>query len=233
MLIIPCYNERKNIEQLIKRIRAAVPREPVLFIDDNSPDDTASEIRRFQARDTLIFLQTRPGKLGLGSAYREAFTKLARDKTPEYAIAMDADLSHQPETLPQFIEKLKTFDVVVGSRYIAGGSVSNWNWFRRFISHSGNNYARLLTGLPISDLTSGYVGYRVAALADIKLDQIRSEGYAFQIELKAALLRAGKTFFELPIIFSERSHGRSKFSFKIVLEGMLYPLKFWLNRIGL
>ena len=232
MLIIPTYNERDNIATLIGRIRAAAGNEPILFVDDNSPDGTADEIRRIQATDANVHLLARPGKGGYGSACRDAMKKVLREDLADYVIQSDADLSHPPELLPRMIELLKISPVVIGSRYVEGGGAQNWDVRRRFLSFGANLYARLLTGVPVHDMTAGFVGYQTDVLRKINLDAMGSEGYAFLMEMKFNLHRSGTTFREFPIIFCEREAGKSKFSRKILLEGVRFPLKAMRKRIS-
>ncbi len=231
MLIIPTYNERGNVNTLVSRIRKAVPREPIFFVDDNSPDGTAAAIRSIQQSDPDIHLMVRPGKGGYGSACRDAMEKILRENLAPYVIQSDADLSHPPELLPGMIEALRTWPVVIGSRYIAGGGSQNWDFRRRCLSLGANLYARLLTGVPVHDMTAGFVGYQAAILRKIDLSQIRSEGYAFLMEMKFNLNRRGATFHELPIIFTERESGKSKFNRKIMLEGVRFPVKAMMRRM--
>ena len=232
MLIIPTYNERDNIETLVGRIRNAAGNEPILFVDDNSPDGTAEEIRRIQANDPFVHLLARPGKGGYGSACRDGIKKVLRENLADYVIQSDADLSHPPELLPTMIAMLKSNAVVIGSRYVKGGGAQNWDLRRRFLSFGANLYARLFTGVPVHDMTAGFVGYRVEVLRKIDLDHIRSEGYAFLMEMKFALHRSGTSFREFPIIFCEREQGKSKFSRKILYEGMRFPLKAMGKRLS-
>ena len=231
MLIIPTYNERDNIDALVLRIRKAAPGEPIFFVDDNSPDGTAAAIRSIQQSDPDIHLMVRPGKGGYGSACREAMGKILRENLAPYVIQFDADLSHPPELLPGMIEALRTWPVVIGSRYVAGGGSRNWDFRRKCLSLGANMYARLLTGVPVHDMTAGFVGYQAAILRKIDLSKIRSEGYAFLMEMKFNLNRSGATFHELPIIFTERESGKSKFSRKIMLEGVRFPLKAMMMRL--
>ena len=231
MLIIPTYNERDNVDALVSRIRKAAPREPIFFVDDNSPDGTAAAIRSIQQGDPNIHLMVRPGKGGYGSACRDAMEKILRENLAPYVIQFDADLSHPPELLPRIIEALRTWPVVIGSRYVAGGGSQNWDFRRRCLSFGANLYARLLTGVPVHDMTAGFVGYQAAILRKIDLSQIRSEGYAFLMEMKFNLNRRGATFHELPIIFTERESGKSKFSRKIMLEGVRFPVKAMMLRM--
>ena len=232
MLIIPTYNERENIAVLVARIRKAVGEEPIFFVDDNSPDGTADEIRRIQENDSHIHLMARPGKGGYGSACRDAMKEILRNDLASYVIQSDADLSHPPELLPRMIELLKVCPVVIGSRYVAGGGAKNWSFSRRFLSFGANLYARTLTGVPVHDMTAGFVGYQAAVLRGIDLDHIRSEGYAFLMEMKFSLHRRGTRFCEFPIIFSERESGKSKFSRKILFEGIRFPLKAFAQRLA-
>ena len=232
MLIIPTYNERDNIATLTGRIRKAAGDEPIMFVDDNSPDGTAEEIRRIQATDANVHLLARPGKGGYGSACRDAMKKILAGNLAEYVIQSDADLSHPPELLPIMIELLKSNDVVIGSRYVKGGGAENWDLRRRTLSFGANLYARTFTGVPVHDMTAGFVGYRVSVLRKIDLDSIRSEGYAFLMEMKFNLHRSGTSFREFPIIFQEREAGKSKFSRKILYEGMRFPLRALKRRVG-
>ena len=231
MLIIPTYNERDNIATLVSRIRGAAGNEPILFVDDNSPDGTADEIRRIQATDANIHLLARPGKGGVGAACREGMKKILQGNVDPYMIQMDADLSHPPESLPRMIELLKTNPVVIGSRYVSGGGANGWDFRRHALSFGANIYARILTGIPAHDLTAGFVGYQANTLRLLKLEEIRSEGYAFQMEMKFNLHRAGIRFCEFPIIFLERRSGKSKFTRKILLEGIRFPLGVMEKRI--
>lgn len=231
MLIVPTYNERANIAALVGRVRAAAPSEPVLFVDDNSPDGTAEEVRRIQQKDDNVHLIVRPGKGGYGSACREAMMKIIAEGQATHVIQFDADLSHPAEALPRMLELLASYPVVIGSRYVRGGGTENWGVRRRLLSRCGNLYARLLTGVPVRDMTAGFVGYQVAALKQVDLGAIRSEGYAFLMELKFTLHRLGTRIFEFPIIFSERGAGRSKFSMRILLEGTCYPARALGRRI--
>lgn len=232
MLIIPTYNEHDNIPVLVSRIRKAAGNEPILFVDDNSPDGTADVIRGMQASDPDIHLLPRPGKGGYGSACRDGIKKVLRENLADYVIQSDADLSHPPELLPRMIELLKTNPVVIGSRYVKGGGAENWDLRRRALSFGANLYARSFTGVPVHDMTAGFVGYRTEVLRKVDLDSIQSEGYAFLMEMKFNLHRTGARFCEFPIIFHEREAGKSKFSRKILFEGMRFPLKAAGRRIS-
>ena len=230
MLIIPTYNERANISSLVERIRK-VTAEPILFVDDNSPDGTSTEIQRLQNHDPGIHLLVRAGKGGFSSACRDGMKKALDGNSTSYVILMDADLSHPPESLPLMIDLLKTNDVVIGSRYMEGGGARGWDFRRHFLSFGANLYARLLTGVPAHDLTAGFVGYQADILRKVAFDQIRSEGYAFQMELKFALHRLGANFCEFPIVFSERQGGVSKFTSEILFEGIAFPVRAMRTRV--
>jgi dolichol-phosphate mannosyltransferase len=231
VLIIPTYNEKFNIEPLIRRIRQAAADEPIYFVDDNSPDGTADEIRRMQALYCHIHLTVRAGKGGYASACRGAIKTVLEKNLADYIIQADADLSHPPEALPRMIELLRSNPVVIGSRYVPGGGTENWDFRRRCLSFGANRYARILTGVPVSDLTAGFVGYRADALRRIDLDSLLSEGYAFLMEMKFMLHRSGIRFCEFPIVFHERSKGKSKFSWKIIVEGIGFPISAAWRRI--
>jgi dolichol-phosphate mannosyltransferase len=231
MLIVPTYNERENIAPLVMRVRKAALRESILFVDDRSPDGTADEIRRMQKSDPLIRLLARPEKDGYGSACREAMAIVLRENLDDHLIQFDADLSHPPELLPRMLDLLETHDVVIGSRYVPGGGSHNWSAARKMLSFGANLYARALTGVPAHDLTAGFAGYRAEVLRRIDLGAIRSNGYAFLMEMKFNLYRAGARFAEFPIIFQEREAGNSKFSRRIMLEGARFPWKALGRRI--
>ena len=232
MLIIPTYNERDNIAPLVRRVRKSAGNEPILFVDDNSPDGTAAEIRRVQASDPYVHLLARRGKEGYGSAVRDAMNKVLRERLDDHVIQFDADLSHPPEQLPRMLELLETHNVVIGSRYVDGGGSRNWSLLRRALSYGGNLYARSLTGVPLHDMTAGFVGYQADVLRELDLDQIRSNGYAFLMEMKFELHRRGASFAEFPIVFTEREAGKSKFSRRIMAEGIRFPLKALARRVA-
>jgi len=230
MLVIPTYNERANVNTLVSRVRAAVPSEPIFFIDDNSPDGTAEAVAAVQKTDPNVHLMVRPGKGGYGSACREGMKRILRDNMASHIIQFDADLSHPPEMLPLMIELLQKWPVVIGSRYVKGGGSRNWDFRRILLSRYANMYARILTGVPVNDVTAGFVGYRADVLRKVDLDHIRSEGYAFLMEMKLTLHRLGTTFFEFPIVFVEREAGQSKLNRKIVIEGMKFPMRALVQR---
>jgi dolichol-phosphate mannosyltransferase len=231
MLIIPTYQERDNIVPLVTRVRESVGPLPILFVDDSSPDGTAEVIRNLQQIDGGIKLLVRPGKGGYSSACIDGMKLVLRESLADYMIFADGDLSHPPELLPRMIELLANNPVVIGSRYIPGGGAKDWGFLRRRLSHGANLYARALTGVPVHDMTAGFVGYRTEALRAINLDAIHSEGYSFLMEMKVSLHLQGIHFCEFPITFVGRQSGESKFDQKILLEGVRYPLTVFAGRL--
>ncbi len=232
IVVIPTYNEALNIEGIIKSAWEAMPHLHVLVVDDNSKDGTGDIIRRMQSQASeKLFILSRAGKLGLGTAYIAGF-EWALAKGYQALVEMDADFSHDPKELPNLLKLLQNADVVIGSRYVRGGSTENWNFFRKLISRAGSFYARRILGMRINDLTGGYNAWTAEALARIGLKSIRSEGYSFQIELKYRAYRAGCKLIEHPITFSERREGQSKMSSRIVFEALLrvWALRFRKNR---
>ncbi len=225
IILIPTYNEATNIEILLLRIMEHAPEVFIKVIDDNSPDGTAGIVRRLMSTYTNLSLLSRAHKEGLGKAYTHGFTEALKDMEVTHIIMMDADMSHDPRYLPEMIERSKTHDVVIGSRYINGGGVAGWEAWRKVLSFFGNLYARTVTRLPIKDLTAGFNCISVVLMRKISFEDIDSSGYAFIIELKCLLHRAGGQFFEIPIIFVNRTGGESKISSHIVSEGIVAPWK--------
>ncbi len=225
-VVVPTYNERENIEKLVREILLQDPDIGVLIVDDNSPDGTGALVDALVAENPRVHVIHRGGKLGLGSAYREGF-KYAIGEKAECIIEMDADFSHDPAMLPVFLEKIKEYDVVVGSRYLNGVSVVNWPIRRLMLSYCANVYTRVITGLRTSDCTGGFKCFRREVLEAIDLDRIRSDGYSFQIEMNYRCVEKGFRVGEIPIIFIDRHAGMSKMSKKIVLEAvfMVWKLK--------
>ncbi len=224
LIIIPTYNERENLSPLLKEIFSYALETDILIVDDNSPDGTgelADEIHQLNAQVNVLH---RPGKHGLGTAYIEGF-KYAIDHGYDAAFEMDADFSHDPRYLPDFLKAIENADVVIGSRYVQGGDTPNWSLLRRFISGGGNIFARFMLGIPVHDCTAGYRCYRREVLEHIDLDAIQSQGYAFQIELVYRVMKHGFKIVETPIVFMDRRVGKSKMSRKIVIEGFTYVLK--------
>ncbi len=221
LLIIPVYNERDNIPQLIPAIFQAAPQAHLLFIDDNSPDGTGALIQTYAAADARVHLLSRPGKMGLGSAYKTGF-QMALQQNYEYIFEMDADFSHDPKYLPDFLNAIEHADLVIGSRYIPGGSTPNWTALRRFISGGGNIFARFMLGLPSHDCTSGYRCYRRQTLEAVDFANIQSQGYSFQVELVFQTFRKHLRVAEIPIVFMDRRIGQSKMSRGIFIEAFKF-----------
>ena len=228
IVVIPTYNEKNNILRLLNQIFALkVDGLNILIVDDNSPDGTGRLVEELKRNNIYLDILHRESKQGLGKAYVAGF-KEALSKGADYIFEMDADFSHDPKYIPEFLKTIKNYDLVLGSRYIKGGGVSNWNLTRRLISRFGNIYARLILGLPFHDLTGGFKCYRRQVLEKINLDDLSSVGYNFQIESTYKVYQAGFRIAEIPIIFTERAEGVSKFNFKIMLESFwkVLQLKF-------
>ena len=224
LIVIPTYNERENIGELLNQVFAAAPATDALIIDDNSPDGTGQVVDAIAARDPRVHVLHRAGKLGLGTAYVRGF-RYAMEEGYDLVFEMDADFSHDPKYLPRFFAAAQSADLVIGSRYIPGGGTPNWSPLRRFISGGGNTFARLVLGIPIHDCTGGYRCYHVDALRTLNLDAISAQGYAFQVELAYNIWKSGYTWREIPIIFEDRRVGKSKMSRKIFIEAFLWVLK--------
>ena len=224
LIIIPTYNERENLRPLLDEIFVNAPQSDILVVDDNSPDGTGNLADQIAEEDTRVHVLHREGKLGLGTAYIAGF-KYAIAHEYDAAFEMDADFSHDPRYLPDFLKAIESADLVIGSRYIKGGGTPNWSLLRRFISGGGNIYTRIVLGLPVHDCTAGYRCYRRSVLEQINLDTVRSQGYAFQVELVHRVLQHGFKIVEIPIIFMDRRVGKSKMSRKIFIEGFLSVLR--------
>ncbi len=214
LIITPTYNEKNNIEALIEKIKNSVDAH-LLVIDDNSPDGTGQLLEKLKNEKLKVI--HRPKKLGLGTAYIEGF-KYAIQNNYDFVIIMDADLSHNPEYLPEFLEKLRLCDLVIGSRYIPGGGVIGWPLNRKLLSFLGNLYAKIITGLPIHDCTSGFMGFKREVIKYLLNENIKTEGYSFLIELKYRSFKNNYKICEIPIIFTDRIAGKSKISKKIIFE---------------
>ena len=221
LVIVPTFNEVANIPALAQRLFESSGEHDLelLVVDDSSPDGTAGAVRALQEDNPKIHLIERAKRMGLASAYVEGFRwALARDYAA--VVEMDADLSHDPADVGRLLDALDAADLSIGSRYVDGGDVVNWGWLRRTLSKVGNIYARLWLGFDVTDATSGFRAFRAPALAEIDLSKIRSEGYAFQIEMVRRLHKAGGTIGEVPIRFVDRTAGRSKMSRRIVFEAV-------------
>ena len=232
LIIIPTYNERENVEPLLERIFAEVPAVEVLIVDDNSPDGTGAIADGAAARDPRVHVMHREGKQGLGSAYVAGF-RYALDRDYEAVFEMDADFSHNPESLPVFLRELEDADLVLGSRYLNGVTVVNWPIKRLILSYSANVYSRIITGMRVKDLTGGFKCFRRRVLESIDWSRVRSDGYAFQIEITFKAWRKGFRIREIPIVFVDRKAGESKMSRRIVHEAawMVWRLRI-LDLIG-
>ena len=224
LIIIPTYNEIDNLPPLLKEIFSYAPETDILIVDDNSPDGTGDLADEFHQQNSHVHVLHRAGKLGLGTAYIEGF-KYAIEHAYDAAFEMDADFSHDPRYLPDFLKAIENADLVIGSRYIPGGDTPNWTIPRRFISGGGNIFARFMLGIPVHDCTAGYRCYRSKVLESIDLDSVQSQGYAFQIELVYRVMQGGFKIVETPIVFMDRRVGKSKMSRKIVIEGFTYVIK--------
>jgi len=216
-VIIPTYNERENLEPIVDRLRASVAGADILVVDDSSPDGTGQVADKLAASDPGVHVLHRPGKAGLGSAYITGFG-WALDRGYGVVVEMDADGSHDPAELPAMLTALASADLVIGSRWVPGGTVLNWPRSREILSRGANTYARIMLRIGIRDATAGYRAYRADTLRAIGLDQVLSRGYCFQIDLVLRALRAGRAVTEVPITFTERTRGASKMSKGIVAE---------------
>ena len=224
LVIIPTYNELDNLRPLLKEIFSYAPETDVLIVDDNSPDGTGKLADEIHDENPKVNVLHRAGKLGLGTAYIAGF-KYAVAHNYDAAFEMDADFSHDPRYLPDFLREIAHADLVIGSRYIKRGDTPNWSLLRRFISGGGNIFARFMLGIPIHDCTAGYRCYRRHVLESIDLDTIESQGYAFQVELAYRTYQHGFKIVETPIIFMDRRVGKSKMSRKIFIEGFTWVIR--------
>lgn len=224
LIIIPTYNERENIERMLSAVHTAVPDVDVLVVDDGSPDGTGDLVEARRASDPRVHLLRRSGKLGLGTAYLAGFA-YALERDYERVFEMDADFSHDPKYLQPMLDASAEADMVIGSRYVAGGGTVDWGLSRRLISRGGGLYARTILGLSIRDLTAGFICYRRSALETISLGEVFSTGYCFQIELKYRVYRAGLRLVEIPIVFPDRVAGVSKMSAEIAREALVQVLR--------
>jgi apolipoprotein N-acyltransferase len=227
-VILPTYNERDTVEEVIDRVLAVSDRIEVKVVDDSSPDGTGEIVRKMADRDPRITLIERPEKGGLASAYLDGFA-LAIAEGANLIVEMDSDLSHRPEELARLLGGARHHHLTIGSRYVGGGAIRGWSWFRRALSRGGNVYVRMLLGLPVADATSGFRVYRWEAVRELITHRLRSEGYGFQIELAYRAWRRGMAVGEVPITFEERRHGHSKISRAIVAEA-LWQVLVWAIR---
>ena len=227
VIVIPTYNERDNIKKIISEVFGlGIDDLKILVVDDNSPDGTGDLIEDLKKNNPRIETIHRSQKMGLGPAYVAGFKK-ALAMGADYIFEMDADFSHQPKYLLDFVRCLGSADLIIGSRYIAHGGIENWNWIRRAVSYFGNFYARVILNMPTRDLTGGFKCYSRKVLESVDLDGLSSSGYVFQIETTYRVYQKGFTIKEIPIIFSERRIGKSKFNIHIIWESFFKVL--WLR----
>ncbi len=218
-VVVPTYNERDNLEPIVGRIRAAVPDAHVLIVDDNSPDGTGEIADKLAASDPNVHVLHRAGKSGLGTAYIAGFT-WGLDNGYGVLVEHDADGSHDPADLPAMLSALQNADLVIGSRYVPGGTVVNWPKSREFLSRGANVYVRMMLGIGVQDATAGFRAYRAETLRAIGLDHVDSQGYCFQIDLTLRTAEHGFTITEVPITFTERARGASKMSRAVIAEAL-------------
>jgi len=233
LVIVPTYNERENLPRLVPLILAQNPRVEILVVDDDSPDGTGAIADDIASKEPRLHVLHRQGKLGLGTAYIAGF-KWGIDNDFDLLFEMDADFSHDPAHIPKFLKAIENYDVVLGSRYLHGRvTVVNWPIARLLLSYFANVYARWITGVPVADLTGGYKCFRKEVLAAIPLDQVESNGYAFQIEMSFRAWRRRFRLGEIPIMFVDRDIGESKMSHRIIWEAVwrVWRLR-WLSMIG-
>ncbi len=221
LVVMPTYDEAPNIAEVLTRVRAAAPDVDLLVVDDSSPDGTAALARQTGAELGQIDVEVRGRKDGLGNAYRHGF-RIGMDRGYDVLVQMDADLSHDPGALPSLLEALEAgADAVIGSRYVPGGSVPHWPWYRRALSRYGNAYACAVLGMSVRDATAGFRAYRVDVLQDIDVFSTRAKGYGFQIETAYRVSRTGRHLTEVPITFTDRVRGYSKMSMTVAAEELL------------
>lgn len=221
LVCIPTYNEKDNIKNIIDAVLSQGDDIEILVIDDNSPDGTGDMVEQFMQTQKRLHLLRRPGKLGLGTAYIDGFKYGLTLPQVSYLMEMDADFSHNPDSIGKFREAIKDADLVIGSRYVRGINIVNWPMSRLLLSYFASIYVRWITGLPVMDPTGGFKCFRRETLEAIKLDRIRSNGYSFQIEMNFFIWRLGYRIVEIPIIFNDRREGTSKMSRKIVIEAII------------
>ncbi|MBN2289240.1 MAG: polyprenol monophosphomannose synthase [Candidatus Glassbacteria bacterium] len=226
LVIIPTYNERENIGKLLEPVLGTAPGVEVLIVDDNSPDGTGELADRIASADPRVHVLHRKGKLGLGSAYLDGF-RYALERGYELVFEMDADFSHHPRYLPDFLEAVKDSDLVIGSRYVSGVNVVNWPMRRLLLSYGASFYTRAITGMPIKDPTGGFKCFRRRVLEALDLGRIQSDGYSFQIEVNFKVWRKKFRIKEIPIVFVDRHSGTSKMNRRIVFEAVW--MVWWLK----
>lgn len=231
LVVLPTFNEAQSIEEVLRRTRAALPDATILVVDDGSPDGTADLAEKVGDELGGIEIMRRNAQQGLGDAYRAGFA-WGLEHGAEAMVEMDSDLSHDPAALPSLIEALADSDLVIGSRYVPGGSIPQWGLHRRLLSRGGNVYSAVMLGLPVKDMTSGYRVYRAAILEKMSLHTVRAGGYGFQIEMTYRAAVAGGRIREVPIRFVDRELGVSKMSYGIVVEALALVTRWGIIRLG-
>ena len=228
LIVVPTYNEKENIEEIIHTVLAQGDDIDILVVDDNSPDGTGGVVDRLAASEPRIHAIHRESKLGLGSAYIAGFKWALANTDTQFVFEMDADFSHDPNAIPEFLEVVKDHDLVIGSRYLHGITVVNWPLSRLILSYGANVYTHIITGLPLKDSTGGFKCFRRETLEQLPLETIRSDGYSFQIEMNFFCWKKGFRVVEIPILFTDRRVGISKMSRKIIWEAMfmVWRLRF-------
>lgn len=226
LIIFPTYNEKDNIEKIVHAVLPLDPRIHVLVVDDNSPDGTGRIADRLTESEEKVFVLHREAKQGLGKAYIAGF-KWAIERDFDYIFEMDADFSHGPEYIKDFLREIREYDLVIGSRYISGVNVINWPMSRLLLSYFANMYSRIITGLPVRDATGGFKCFRKNVLEAIDLDAVQASGYSFQIEINMRVWKKGFSIKEIPIVFIDRVAGSSKMSKKIMREAIW--MVWWLR----
>lgn len=225
-VVLPTYNERDNVERIALAILGSLPQAQLLIVDDSSPDGTGELADGLAARESRISVLHRPGKEGLGAAYRDGFRRALDDPAVQAVVQMDADFSHDPAVLPALLARLmRDADLVLGTRYMPGGRTVGWPWHRKLISRAGTLFARTVLLLPYRDLTGGYKAWRRELLESIRMREASASGYGFQVEMTWWAHRRGATIAEMPITFREREHGESKMHGSIVREAFLMVLR--------
>lgn len=230
LVVLPTFNEAETVEEVLRRTRAALPQARILVVDDGSPDGTADIADKIGAELGSIEVMRRASAQGLGDAYRAGFA-WGLDRGAEVLFEMDSDLSHDPAALPSLLAAIDRSDLVIGSRYVPGGSIPQWGIHRRLLSRGGNLYSAVLLGVPVKDMTSGFRAYRADLLRRMQLDTVRADGYGFQIEMTYRAAVQGARISEVPIRFVDRELGQSKMSSSIVVEALGLVTKWGVVRL--
>lgn len=231
LVVLPTYNEILNIEAMLRSLREVVPEASILVVDDGSPDGTAAKAQEISAQLGRIELLQRSTKSGLGGAYRAGFA-WGLERGFDHFVEIDCDFSHDPHALPTLLDAARNHDVVIGSRYVKGGSIPKWSIVRLMLSRGGNQYASLMLGLGVKDSTAGYRVYSTRALEMIDFHRVTADGYGFQIEMTYRARRGGASIIEVPIAFTDRTLGESKMSSVIVVEALWLVTKWGLERLA-